>query len=59
LDTAVGKKLVEYYYEGEIAVVSVFSKERAQRLTIENQDRINKAKGGGTPTPPVAPTTLG
>jgi len=55
LDTAIGKKLVEYYYEGEIAVVQVFSKERAQRLIVENNDRLNKAKGGGTPTPPVAP----
>jgi hypothetical protein len=55
LDTAVGKKLVEYYYEGEIAVVSVFSKEKADRLLRENKHRINMAKTGAVPTPPVAP----
>jgi hypothetical protein len=55
LDTAVGKKLVEYYYEGEIAVVSVFSKQKADRLLRENKNRINMAKTGAVPTPPVAP----
>lgn len=55
LDTAVGKKLVEFYYESEIAVVSVFSKERAQRLIIENKSRGNMAKTGSVPVPPVAP----
>jgi hypothetical protein len=58
LDTAVGKKLVEYYYEGEIAIVSVFSKEKADRLLRENKNRIAMAKTGAVPTPPVAPTTL-
>ena len=59
LNTAVGKKLVEYYYEAEIAVVIVFSKERADRLLRENNNRIDLAKTGAVATPPVAPTTLG
>lgn len=55
LDTAVGKKLVEYYYESEIAVTSLFSKEKADRLLKENEERKRIILAGGIPSPPVAP----
>jgi len=47
LSTAVGKSLVEFYYEQEIAVTKLFSKERAERLATANQERIKNLKTGG------------
>lgn len=55
LDTSAGKKLVEYYYESEIAVTRLFSKERADRLLAENDERKRIINAGGVPPPPVAP----
>jgi hypothetical protein len=55
LDTAVGKKLVEYYYEAEIAVTGVFSDQKAARLIAENDERKRIILAGGVPPPPVAP----
>lgn len=56
LDTAIGKKLVEYYYESEIAVTKLFSEKRAARLLAENEERIKALKSGSPPSPPTAPT---
>jgi hypothetical protein len=47
LSTSVGKNLVEYYYEQEIAVTKLFSKERAARLKTANDLRIENLKSGG------------
>lgn len=58
LDTAIGKSLVAYYYEQEIAVTKLFSAKRAERLVAENKERIKAIESGGAPVPPVAPTEV-
>lgn len=55
LDTAIGKKLVEYYYEQQIAVTKLFSAKRAARLQAENEERIKALSSGGRPAPPTPP----
>lgn len=58
LDTAIGKKLVEYYYEQQIAVTKLFSKKRAARLAEENKERLKALESGGAPLPPEPPEVL-
>lgn len=55
LDTAIGKSLVAYYYEAEIAVTKLFSAKRAERLVAENKERLKAIESGGAPAPPTAP----
>jgi hypothetical protein len=58
LDTAIGKKLVEYYYEQQIAVTKLFSAKRAARLKAENDERLKALESGGVPAIPDPPEIL-